>query len=65
MKVVEGRRYIDSKRFDIAEYMNNFNQEAQTRDNNTPNKSKLTLEDLQNMRSKSNKTFFIDKQSDF
>ena len=65
MKVIEGRKYIDSKRFDITEYMNNFNRDNQTRDNNTPNKSKLTLADLKNYINKSNKTFLIDKQSDY
>ena len=63
MKVIEGRKYIDSKRFDITEYMNNFNRESQTKGNNV-NSSKLTLADLKNYRNKSNKTFLIDKQSD-
>ena len=64
MKVIEGRKYIDSKRFDIAEYMNNFNRESQAKGNNV-NSSKLTLADLKNYINKSNKTFLIDKQSDY
>lgn len=53
---------IEGQRNHLADYMNNF-REGQTRDNNTPNKSKLTLADLQAARSKSNKTFIIDKTS--
>ena len=63
MKVIDGRKYIDSKRFDIAEYMNNFNRESQAKGNNV-NSSKLTLADLQAARRKFNKTFLIDSQSD-
>jgi hypothetical protein len=63
MKIVEGRKYLDTQRFDLADYMKNFSREAQTRDNNV-NKNKLTLADLKNYINKSNKTFLIDKQSD-
>ena len=64
MKVLEGKKYIDNKRFDIAEYMKNFSRENQPRDNN-PNKSKLTLQDLKNARDKSNRTYIVDKHSDY
>ena len=30
MKVIEGRKYLDGKHFDIADYMKNFNRETQT-----------------------------------
>ena len=63
MKVIEGRKYLD-EHFDIADYMKNFSREGQTRDNNV-NKGKLTLADLQATRDKSNKSFIIDKQSDY
>ena len=58
MARIEGQRNL------LADYMNNFNREGQTRDNNV-NKNKLTLADLQAARRKSNKTFLIDKQSDY
>jgi hypothetical protein len=55
---IEGQRNL------LADYMNNFNREGQTRDNNV-NKDKLTLADLKADRDKSNKSFIIDKQSDY
>jgi hypothetical protein len=61
MKMIEGR---DTKRFDIAEYMKNFNRE-QSKDSRTETNKKLTLADLKNYREKSSKTFLIDKQSDY
>lgn len=65
MKIVEGRKYLDTQRFDLADYMKNFSREGQTRDNITPNKNKLTLADLQAARDKSNKSFIINKHSDY
>ena len=64
MKVITGKKYLDSEHFDLADYMKNFSRETQTRDNNV-NKNKLTLADLQAARRKSNKSFIIDKQSDY
>jgi hypothetical protein len=64
MKVITGKKYLDSEYFDLADYMKNFSRETQTRDNNV-NKNKLTLADLQAARRKSNKSFIIDKQSDY
>jgi hypothetical protein len=60
MKVIEGKKYLDPKRFDIAEYMKNFSRE-QTNDTRQTNNKKLTLADLQNYVNKSSKTFLIDK----
>jgi hypothetical protein len=62
MKVVEGRKYSDTQRFDLADYMKNFSREQQTRPETN---KKLTLADLMNHREKSNKDFIIDKQSEF
>jgi hypothetical protein len=56
---IEGQRNL------LADYMNNFNREGQLKGNCTPNKDKLTLADLKNYREKSNKTFLIDKESDY
>jgi hypothetical protein len=66
MKVIEGKKYLDPKRFDITDFMSNFSRENQTRDRQIDNnKNKLTLADLKNYREKSNKTFLVDKQSDY
>jgi hypothetical protein len=48
---IEGQRNL------LADYLNNLSREGQATENNTPNKSKLTLADLKNYRGKSNKTF--------
>ena len=56
---------IEGQRNHLADYMNNF-REDQTRDPQIDrNKSKLTLADLKNYVNKSNKTFLIDKHSDY
>ena len=66
MKIIEGKKYLDTQRFDLADYMKNFSRETQTRDNNlNVNKGKLTLADLKNYRDKSNKMFIVDKHSDY
>jgi hypothetical protein len=39
MKVIEGRKYLDTKHLDLASYMNNFNRESQSRDNESGIKS--------------------------
>jgi hypothetical protein len=64
MKIAEGRKYLDSQRFDLADYMKNYSRERGT-DNSTPNKNKLTLQDLKNYRDKSNKSFLIDRRSEY
>ena len=53
MARIEGQRNL------LADYMNNFSRESQTRDSQMDkNKNnKLTLADLKNYTSKSNKTF--------
>lgn len=56
---------IEGERNLLADYMNNFNREGQTRDNNTPNKGKLTLADLKSARQKSNKTFIKSTADDY
>jgi len=48
---IEGQRNL------LADYMNNF-RESQTRDTNV-NKNKLTLDDLQAIRKRKPKSFFI------
>ena len=54
---------IEGQRNHLADYMNNFRE---TRDPQIDrNKSKLTLADLKNYVNKSNKTFLIDKHSDY
>jgi hypothetical protein len=66
MKVIEGRKYLDTQRFDLADYMNNFSRGSQAKDPQMDrNKNKLTLADLRNYVNKSSKTFLIDKQSDY
>jgi hypothetical protein len=55
-----------NKNFDMREFMKHYSLEQQTRDPQMDrNKNKLTLMDLKNHISKTNKTFIIDKQSDY
>ena len=62
MRVIEGR---DTERFDITDYMKNFSRESQTRDPQIDrNKNKLTLADLKNYTSKTNRTFIKNTAED-
>ena len=54
-----------NKNFDMREFMKHYSREQQTRDPQIYNKSKLTLADLKNYRSKANKTLIKNTIEDY